>query len=294
MSLPIVRAAVALAAGVAAGQALAIPLWAAILLSLLTLLLAIAAYLRSRAMQVSTEGTMVFGAVAAGGLFLITLSHNLAVANLGPWVRQSVILTGTVADEPEVKGREIRYTLRTEWIMPASAASHGTVDGSGGGRAVRVAGLVEVVGQARLSPDLSSDFSSGPGAAGRIPDYGDRVSVPGRLAWPEGPSKPGGFDPRANLARRGIALTFQSRGTWSYLGQGRVNPIAAFALKSRRSLERVIDRTLPRPEAPLLAGLIFGSRSQLPQEIKEDFRKTGVFHILSVSYTRNRESPSVT
>lgn len=309
MSLPIVWAAIALAAGVATGQALAVPLWAAVVIALVTLVLAVAAYWRSREHgtqgesgqeRVTSGGRIVLAAVAASGLFLMTLSHNLAIVNLRPWIGKTVVLVGTVVDEPQINGREISYILRTEWIRFASTPSRDLTNSSNG-PPVKVPGMVEVTGRASTHRDsgsvegagtegLMERFGRPPDSqqtdsrtSGRILAFGDRVSLMGQLSWPVGPSKPGGFDPRANLARRGIALIFKTRGTWTYLESGEVSPIAFLALRSRRSLESVIDRTLPEPHGPLLAGLIFGSRSQLPQEIKDDFRKTGVFHILAVS-----------
>ncbi len=46
---------------------------------------------------------------------------------------------------------------------------------------------------------------------------------------------------------------------------------------------RQINHSLPSPEAPLLAGLLIGSREELPRELRDDFRVTGTSHIVAVS-----------
>lgn len=44
-----------------------------------------------------------------------------------------------------------------------------------------------------------------------------------------------------------------------------------------------LERAFPEPESSLAAGLLFGYRAAIPYKIKEDFRKTGLTHILAIS-----------
>ncbi|MBI5405165.1 MAG: ComEC/Rec2 family competence protein [Candidatus Kerfeldbacteria bacterium] len=44
-----------------------------------------------------------------------------------------------------------------------------------------------------------------------------------------------------------------------------------------------IDRGLPVPEGPLLAGILLGTRFDLPDDLAESFRRTGTSHIVAVS-----------
>lgn len=44
-----------------------------------------------------------------------------------------------------------------------------------------------------------------------------------------------------------------------------------------------INRGLPVPEGPLLAGILLGTRSDLPDDLAESFRRTGTSHIVAVS-----------
>lgn len=51
----------------------------------------------------------------------------------------------------------------------------------------------------------------------------------------------------------------------------------------RHSFQDVIDRGLPSPSSDLLGGLLLGVQQTFPAELKEDFRRSGVSHIVAVS-----------
>lgn len=51
----------------------------------------------------------------------------------------------------------------------------------------------------------------------------------------------------------------------------------------RHSFQDVIDRGLPSPSSDLLGGLLLGVQQTFPKTLKEDFRRSGVSHIVAVS-----------
>jgi competence protein ComEC len=51
----------------------------------------------------------------------------------------------------------------------------------------------------------------------------------------------------------------------------------------RLELERSLQRALPEPEASLAAGLAFGRDANLPDDLAQDFRDTGLAHLTAVS-----------
>ncbi len=51
----------------------------------------------------------------------------------------------------------------------------------------------------------------------------------------------------------------------------------------KESFEKNLRLALPAPHAALAAGLLLGTRSALPQDMKEDFKRTGMSHIVAVS-----------
>lgn len=54
-----------------------------------------------------------------------------------------------------------------------------------------------------------------------------------------------------------------------------------FAIKNK--FESVINRSISEPNASFINGILLGSRQNIPEEIKDDFNKTGTTHILAIS-----------
>lgn len=191
----------------------------------------------------SAVGLLV--AVALFGSLRFAWVQTAGRGSLAAWEGDRVTLAGTVVSEPELKtGGGVGYIVAAE--RPA-------------------AGRVYVLQR-----------------GGRAPGYGERVEVPGKLARPAGPRVPGGFDQAAYLARQGVYLTVES-GPAVLKGPGDLDPLRRAAVWVRIRLEGVLRQALPPREAALMAGLLFGSRSELPDDIKEAFRSAGVFHLLAVS-----------
>lgn len=108
---------------------------------------------------------------------------------------------------------------------------------------------------------------------------GDRLSVSGKL---QEPPVFDGFDYRAYLARQDIVATmlfprFETAGVDdSYW-------FARTTARARRSIERVLQRALPEPEAALAAGVAFGRDETLDSNVRDAFRDAGLAHVLAVS-----------
>lgn len=67
------------------------------------------------------------------------------------------------------------------------------------------------------------------------------------------------------------------------MGTGAGSPLVALARSLGVRLERVFRATLPAPSAGLLAGLVLGDRAGLERDLAQDFQRTGLAHVLSVS-----------
>lgn len=175
-------------------------------------------------------------------------------------------------------------TLRYAWVQTAGRGSLAAWEGQ----------RVTLVGTVVSEPDLrdhgqvSYVITAQSGRVyvtqhgGTAPGYGELVEVQGKLALPMGPRTPGGFDQADYLARQGVYLTLES-GPAGLKGPGDLDPFRRAAVAVRIRLEGVLKRALPAREAALMAGLIFGSRSALDDDIQEAFRSAGVFHLLAVS-----------
>ncbi|MFZ5826663.1 MAG: DNA internalization-related competence protein ComEC/Rec2 [Bacillota bacterium] len=174
--------------------------------------------------------------------------------------------------------------LRYAWVQTAGRGSLAAWQGE----RITLTGTVVSEPEVRPPNRVSYVVETGSGRVyltqrgGRAPGYGERVEAKGRLDRPVGPRTPGGYDQAAYLARQGVYLVLET-GEVRLQGPGDLDPLRRAAVATRLRLEGVLHRALPAREAALLAGLLFGSRSELPDDIKESFRQTGVFHLLAVS-----------
>ncbi|HET6445925.1 MAG TPA: DNA internalization-related competence protein ComEC/Rec2 [candidate division Zixibacteria bacterium] len=162
----------------------------------------------------------------------------------------NVVVTGLVDDEPKFHDRVITLRLKSGSIQLS------------GGEPIPVEGYVQVT-------------------ADRFPAiaYGTRLRMSGQIITPEEDLD---FDYRAYLARRGI----YSQMSWPDIQMLEVeqgNPVyhAIYGFKERA--QSTIHRILPDPQAALLSGILLGNDDEIPAELEEQFRISGLSHIIAIS-----------
>ena len=122
-------------------------------------------------------------------------------------------------------------------------------------------------------------------AAGIEP--GAEVTGLARLMPPSGPIRPDGYD-------TSFAGYFSGIGASGFFMSGpelsaAVHPapwrarIGAAIEGARQSIAERIRRAIGGPEGEIAAALIVGVRAGIPEEINEAMRKTGIYHIISIS-----------
>lgn len=109
--------------------------------------------------------------------------------------------------------------------------------------------------------------------------YGDRVQLEGDL---QTPSETESFSYRDYLARQGI-YTYLPTAQLTLLLHNQGNGIMAaiYALKER-ALE-IVYKVYPDPEASLLAGILLGVETGIPEPVRAAFNDTGTSHIIAIS-----------
>ncbi len=116
---------------------------------------------------------------------------------------------------------------------------------------------------------------------GRFPayGYGDEVRLTGDLLALDSVND---TDYAAYLVGEGIAAVMRYPGV-ERLDTGGESAVrrALYAIKDRG--REVIQTTLPEPHAALLTGILLGDSSGLPRQLRDDFRKTGMTHIIAIS-----------
>ncbi|MDF1499398.1 MAG: ComEC/Rec2 family competence protein [Anaerolineales bacterium] len=109
--------------------------------------------------------------------------------------------------------------------------------------------------------------------------YGDWVRVKGEI---ETPPLLDSFSYKDYLARKDI-FSWMPQAAVLKLDHGRGNPLLRWIYQVRHRLYQTIVRILPEPEASLSAGILLGIESMIPDDVYEDFSRTGTTHIIAIS-----------
>ncbi|MBQ9826722.1 MAG: ComEC/Rec2 family competence protein [Firmicutes bacterium] len=111
---------------------------------------------------------------------------------------------------------------------------------------------------------------------------GREISVTGPLSIPDGRRNPGCFDYRLYLKGRRI-FTIADVSRYRLIC-GRVKrPVLHFLSVCKGRFYRTVEPYLTDEEFQLLAGLMFGDTSLMDESMYEQFRLTGIAHVLAVS-----------
>lgn len=115
-------------------------------------------------------------------------------------------------------------------------------------------------------------------------DYGDKVSVTGKLERPEVFTTDLGrtFDYPKYLQAKGVEYKI-SFAEVNIVESGFGNPIVYFLLQTKKNFIKSIQSIIPSPSVGLGEGLLLGVKSSLGEDIETDFRKTGIIHIVVLS-----------
>ena len=158
-------------------------------------------------------------------------------------------LTGT-ADSVKVKGEGLRIVLSDTNVTTAS---------------VKV---------------MVSLYNAGDVDIREIP--GRRITAYGKLKEPHGADNPGCFDYRIYLRSRGIGYAFSAKSIEIDEDQ----PLSLHAVYRRRlfeARESFLDRFGDPEIRAFIKGTVFGDKSDISDEVMEDFTDNGTGHILAVS-----------
>ncbi len=110
--------------------------------------------------------------------------------------------------------------------------------------------------------------------------YGDRLTLSGVLSKPEKPLNPGGFDYGNYIKSLGASMCFYTDGAMiENHSESLLKPLYTFRDKTtQRILENIAG-----PEAGLVNALVTGNKDLIPDSNAENYRKSGIYHIVAVS-----------
>src|SRR3989338_7129418 len=161
-----------------------------------------------------------------------------------------VAMRGMIADDPDQRATQTNYILRAQMIRT-------------GTRTIRVGGKVLVT--VRIGNPMW--------------EYGDDVIVRGVLEQPQSTDD---FQYDRYLSLKNVySLMHDPR--IERVGGNRGNAILRTIYAFKNALEERITLLLPEPHASLLAGLLLGSRGSMPEDLVNDFKATGLTHLVAIS-----------
>lgn len=114
---------------------------------------------------------------------------------------------------------------------------------------------------------------------------GDRLQIRKAPRLLQGPSNPGGFDPRAYYGRQGVTLSVSlHESDCRKLGRCDLHPVRDGILRLRDNILDIIRSRIRHPEATGLAeALLIGYRGDLDRALSDIYADTGVVHIIAIS-----------
>ncbi|MCI0474469.1 MAG: ComEC family competence protein, partial [Ignavibacteria bacterium] len=176
-----------------------------------------------------------------------------------------ILLIGVIDDLPEVTDKRIRFTMNSEKIVSADD----TLEVNG-----RV--LVQVKETKNINPGFDRTRF----------EAGDRVAVIGDLVNAPEESNPGEFNYREFLELNDIYKLFRvsfyddvivlNKNNLGFFYQKIIYPARKYAILK-------IKEKAGENESAFLNGLVTGYRGDFSSELKEDFVKAGVMHLIAVS-----------
>ena len=113
---------------------------------------------------------------------------------------------------------------------------------------------------------------------GRSPPQGAVLAFRAKVDAPRGPED--GFDERSWLARRGVHVVLHG-GDWRIVG--RRGGIGGVSDRLRAHVARAIAPGLDGERRALLAGIVLGEDEGLSDELRDNFKASGLYHLLAVS-----------
>jgi competence protein ComEC len=104
---------------------------------------------------------------------------------------------------------------------------------------------------------------------------GDRVRVEGEILRPE--TGEDGFDYAKYLSTKRISAVIEATSVWP------VDENLGLIGRVYRRTDAALGYGLHPQEAAVVRGMVLGDRSLIPEELEEDFRRSGITHVLAIS-----------
>ncbi|MRR29270.1 ComEC family competence protein, partial [bacterium] len=193
-----------------------------------------------------------------GGTRAWWVSHPTLTQNDLAWYNDKgeYVITGWVSAAPDRRAAATYYQITTIEIMDPASSDW-----------VHAARKVHGVAQVQMSAD--TDWQ-----------YGDLLQF---TAKPLTPSESSDFSYRDYLAKSGIYTVVYHPLSIARVGSDYGNPLRKGLIEFREKARQTIFEVIPQPESGLLTGILLGVDTDLPPDLAQAYRDTGVAHIIAIS-----------
>lgn len=113
-----------------------------------------------------------------------------------------------------------------------------------------------------------------------ILEFGDEIVFKGEIKPPSPPRNPGDFDEQMYLAGKGAGFSIYMN---SVSVEGNHISWYQYPFLMREKLSENIDVIFSPDSAPVAKAMFLGVKDEISQELRDDFSKTGIAHILAIS-----------
>jgi competence protein ComEC len=193
--------------------------------------------------------SLILLAVVGGALYYQTTLPTDSTLELRSYNGRNVILFGTVTADPEARDKNTRLRVAVNSLEDERER-------------------LAVAGNAFVYVERYPAYR-----------YGDELTLNGRLLQPASFDD---FDYACYLARQDIyTVMFYPEVTLTASDRG--SPVLGWIFTVRHRLEQNLARVLPEPQASLAQGILLGLRGNIPADINNDFKRSGLTHILAIS-----------
>lgn len=112
--------------------------------------------------------------------------------------------------------------------------------------------------------------------------FGDKLAIQGQCSDISGTRNPGDFNYRLYYKSRGISKQVSADKS-TLLKEDNGGIFRTMLYLSREKVRNTVNEALPEDEAAILIGIITGDKTDIDEDMREAYMKTGLSHILSVS-----------
>lgn len=261
---PALKTAILLAIGIFTGRYPVFPYYVPLIVTFLL----IAAYFvikeKSDFMKLATLSVVIIMA----GMFKAQVDFSSPDKDSAYYLKKNatgVYLSGVIDNLPEYSKNRIRYTINSEAIISQRDT-------------LPISGKILVIIKQTKETDEKDSLP--------VLEAGDRVIMYGDLKDAPDETNPGEFNYRNYLALNDVLKIFKvhfnddveiiSKNNLNYFEQSIIYPARKYAIEN-------ITSNIGGDEGAFLNGLVTGYRADFSKELKDDFVKAGVMHLIAVS-----------